>query len=224
MEIHCDKCGANFNVSDEKIPKGKRVIVSCPKCKNRLTVDSLGFKKEKAGADAAGKAEPGVKKPEEGYAYGEEGTALEFYEEGVKLALVTGNEEGQVEKPKKAVEGLGYRFVWGRNTREAIGKLRLHHFDMVIVPDGFDGIGFKDSPLLQFLNHLSMSVRRRIFLVLVSDKFTTMDNMMAFAMSANLVVNVKDLDKMTAVLKKALADHEKFYKVFLDTLIEVGKA
>ena len=32
------------------------------------------------------------------------------------------------------------------------------------------------------------------------------------------------MDKLTAVLKKALADHEKFYKVFTDTLVEVGKA
>jgi predicted Zn finger-like uncharacterized protein len=224
MEINCDKCGAKFNVPDEKIPKGKRVIISCPKCKNRLTVDSHGLTQEKAGGSAVGKTKPGVKRPDEGYAYGEEGTALEFYEEGVKLALVAGNNAEQVEKPKKAVEELGYRFVWAKNTREAIGKMRLHHFDLMILPDGFDGIGFKDSPLLQFLNHLSMSLRRRIFLALISDKFNTMDNMMAFAMSANLVVNEKDLDKLAAVLKKAISDHDKFYKVFMDTLVEEGKA
>lgn len=224
MEINCDKCGAIFSVPDEKIPKGKRVIVSCPKCKNRLTVDSHGPGQEKAGGAAVAKAEPGVKRPDEGYTYGEAGTALEFYEEGVKLALVAWNEAAQVEKPKKAVEELGYRFVWAKNTREAIGKMRLHHFDLVILSEGFDGTGFKDSPLLQFLNHLSMSLRRRIFLALVSDKFNTMDNMMAFAMSANLVVNEKDLNKLAAVLNKALLDHEKFYKVFMDTLVEVGKA
>jgi len=224
MEINCDKCGAKFSVPDEKIPKGKRVIVSCPKCKNRLNVESHGLTHEKEGGAAVGKTEPGVKRPDEGYAYGEEGIALEFYEEGVKLALVAGNEAEKVEKPRKAVEELGYSFVWAKNTREAIGKMRLHHFDLVILHEGFDGIGFKDSPLLQFLNHLSMSLRRRVFLALISDKFNTMDNMMAFAMSANLVVNEKDLDKLTAVLKKALLDHEKFYKVFIDTLLEVGKA
>ena len=214
MEINCDQCGAKFNIPDEKIPKGKRVIVSCPKCKNRLTVDSHGLKQDEAG----------VKKPDADYGYGDEGAPLEFYEEGVKLALVAGNKAEQVEKPKRAVESLGYKFVWADNTREAIGKMRLHHFDLVIVPDGFDGIAFRDSPLLQFLNHLSMSVRRRIFVALVSNKFNTMDNMMAFAMSANLVVNEKDLDKLPAVLKKAISEHEKFYKVFMDTLVEVGKA
>jgi predicted Zn finger-like uncharacterized protein len=224
MEINCDKCGAKFSVPDEKIPKGKRVIISCPKCKNRLTVDGHGLKQEKKVSAPAGKTETGVKRPDEGYGYGEEGTALEFYEEGVKLALVAVNDAEKVEKPKRAVEELGYRFVWAKNTREAIGKMRLHHFDLMILPDGFDGIGFKDSPVLQFLNHLSMSLRRRVFLALISDKFNTMDNMMAFAMSANLVVNEKDLDKLAAVLKKAISDHDKFYKVFMDTLVEEGKA
>ncbi len=224
MEINCNKCGAKFNVPDEKIPKGKRVIISCPKCKNKLTLDSRGSGQEKAAGVTAEETKPGLQRPDDGYGYGEEGAALEFYEEGVKLALVAGNEAEQVEMPKKAVEELGYKCVWAENTREAIGKMRLHHFDLVILPDKFDGVEFKDSPLLQFMNHLSMSLRRRIFLALISDKFNTMDNMMAFAMSANLVVNKNDLDKLTAVLKKALLDHEKFYKVFMDTLVEIGKA
>ena len=224
MEINCNKCGAKFNVPDEKIPKGKRVIVSCPKCKNKLTVDSHGQKQVKAGGASVGKTDPGVKQPDTDFGYGDEGAALDFYEEGVKLALVAGNDAEQVEKPKQAVEELGYRFIWAKNSREAIGKMRLHHFDLVILRDGLDGIGFKDSPLLQFLNHLSMSLRRRVFLALISDSFNTMDNMMAFAMSANLVVNEKDLGILAAVLKKAILDHEKFYKVFMDMLVEAGKA
>jgi hypothetical protein len=67
-------------------------------------------------------------------------------------------------------------------------------------------------------------VRRRIFLVFLSSKFKTMDNMMAFARSANVVINSRDLDKLHLVLKKAISENEKFYKVFTDTLSEVGKA
>jgi hypothetical protein len=37
-------------------------------------------------------------------------------------------------------------------------------------------------------------------------------------------VNEKDMGKLTAILTKALSDHDKFYKVFVDTLVEVGKA
>jgi hypothetical protein len=69
-----------------------------------------------------------------------------------------------------------------------------------------------------------MSVRRRIFLALISDNFKTMDNMMAFAMSANVVINTKDIQKLHLILKKAASENERFYKVFMDTMVETGKA
>ena len=59
---------------------------------------------------------------------------------------------------------------------------------------------------------------------MIGDKFRTMDHMMAFTMSANLVVNRKDLDKLSNILRRAISDNEKFYKVFMDTLKETGKA
>jgi hypothetical protein len=51
-----------------------------------------------------------------------------------------------------------------------------------------------------------------------------MDNMMTFAMSANLVINPADLDKLQAVLKKAISENDRFYKVFMDTLKDLGRA
>ncbi len=102
--------------------------------------------------------------------------------------------------------------------------MRFHTFDLVILTDRFDGIELGQSPVLQYLNHLSMSIRRRMFVALVGDAFNTMDHMMAFAMSANLVINRRDLDKLAGILKNAVSDNEKFYKVFMDTLSELGKA
>ena len=145
-------------------------------------------------------------------------------EEGVRLALVMENDAQQAEKLSEGVEELGYKYVPAENTRAAIGKMRLHQFDLVILADGFDGIELGQSPVLRYLNHLSMSIRRRIFVALIGDDLKTMDQMMAFVMSANLVINPKDMDKLTTVLKHAISDNEKFYKVFMDTLVEVGKA
>ena len=63
-----------------------------------------------------------------------------------------------------------------------------------------------------------------IFLALMGDKVNTMDDMMAYTMSANMVISTKDADKLSSILKKGLSEHERFYKVFMDTLVEVGKA
>jgi hypothetical protein len=69
-----------------------------------------------------------------------------------------------------------------------------------------------------------MSIRRKMFLVLVSDAFRTADNMMAFAMSANLVVNPKSIEKLPTILQRAQKENRIFYKVYLDVLEETGKA
>jgi len=74
------------------------------------------------------------------------------------------------------------------------------------------------------MNHLSMSQRRRTVLAMMSDKFRTMDEMLAYAVSANVVINPKDIEKIPTVLKRAVSDHERFYKVFTEILGEVGKA
>jgi hypothetical protein len=75
-----------------------------------------------------------------------------------------------------------------------------------------------------YINQLSMSIRRRIFLTLIGEDLKTMDEMQAFSLSANLVVNINDIKNLSFIMKKALKEHEKFYKVFMDTLAELGKA
>ena len=102
--------------------------------------------------------------------------------------------------------------------------MRLHHFHLVILSDGFDETESSRSPVVNYLNHVSMSVRRKVFLVLIGDNFVTMDQMMAYSVSANLVVNRKDIQKLDNVLKRGISDHEQFYKVLMDTLVEVRKA
>jgi hypothetical protein len=45
-----------------------------------------------------------------------------------------------------------------------------------------------------------------------------MDNMTAFARSVNVVINPKDLNQLGLILKKSLAQHMEFYRVFKSVL------
>ncbi len=222
MEIICDGCDSKLNVPDEKIPKGQKVTITCPKCKQKLTLNSSAPEP----VDTEPAAEEDIT-PESMsgpvQAIGGDAAALEFYEEGVRLALVAESDPGQLEKLREAIGDIGFKCITSENTGQAISKMRFHTFDLVVISDHFDGIELAQSPILQYLNHLAMSIRRKIFVALVGDSFNTMDHMMAFTMSANLVTNKRDLDKFTGILKNAIADNEKFYKVFMDTLAELGK-
>jgi DNA-directed RNA polymerase subunit RPC12/RpoP len=238
MEIVCETCKAKLNIPDEKIPKGLAVRIACPKCKNKIVLEmqkpaAPGAGSESEDASDTGnfgprfvEPKPGTKPAEGSYGY-EDYTgdaSLQFFEEGTRLALVMANTAERGETISKAVEGIGYKAISTPNTRDAIGKTRFHHFDMVILMDGFDGQPLERCGMVNYLNRLNMSVRRRIFVALMSDNFKTMDDMMAFALSANVVINTKDLEKLPPILKKAVSDNEKFYKVFIDTLAETGRA
>jgi len=85
-------------------------------------------------------------------------------------------------------------------------------------------MSIENNPIMKYLNHLSMSVRRRMFVTLISEEFKTMDELMAFALSVDLIINMKDIEKIAIILKHAISAHEKFYKVFTDTLAEIGYA
>ena len=241
MEIVCDSCKAKLNIPDDRLPSGQRVSVRCPRCKNKLVIDT-----EIGGPESPHPSDPDTERtkrplddtstsslkeddesPSEelfGFDDTEADSALDSYGEGEKLALVMTADADRLESMKKALDDLGYHTIQAENTQEAVSKMRFQNFDLVVVSDRFDNIPLEQSPVLQYLNHLSMSVRRKMFVLLMSDKFRTMDHMMAFTMSANLVANWKDLGRLSSILGRAVSDNEKFYKVFMDTLKETGKA
>jgi predicted Zn finger-like uncharacterized protein len=235
MEITCSNCKTKLNVPDEKIPKDQTVLINCPKCKNRITLDARKIAGEELffedAADESGESDlsPIAAKQEKSaagsYDYDDYSgdQALDFFEEGAKVGLVILKRDDNRDKVGVALEWLGYKCVYAENTRDALGKLRFHSFNMIVLSDGFDNQDISYSPIMNYLNRLPMSSRRKMFVVLIGERFKTMDEMMAFALSANTVVDIKDIDKLTLILKKGLAENEKFYKVLLDTLAEVGK-
>jgi hypothetical protein len=209
MDITCKSCGTTLKIPDEKLPPGQTVNITCPKCKGKIRIDTRELDR-------------GIvsKKKEE---IEEDTGPLDLIGEGIKLALVLNGDDGQVMEINSVLEELSYKSIVSPSVQDAMGKLRLHHFDLIMLSDGFDGQDIENSPITHYLNHLSMSIRRKTFLALLSDKFKTLDNMMAFGKSANLVVNPDDISNLALILKKAVSDNEKFYKVFMDTLKEVGK-
>jgi predicted Zn finger-like uncharacterized protein len=213
MEVTCTQCKTKLNVPDEKIPKDQVIKVSCPKCKNKITIDSRASEQSSEETEKSGDIRDD---------YTDSGD-LDFFDESTKLALVLADDD-IAEKVKTAMEGLGYKYIHAPNTRDALAKLRFHRFDFIFIAEGFDGQELENSPIRNYLNTLAMSSRRRIFLALMGDRFKSLDDMAAYTMSANTVISTKDVDKLSIILKQGISEHGKFYKVFMDTLVEVGKA
>ena len=234
MEITCSQCNTKLNVSDDKIPKDQAVKINCPKCKNRITLDLRKTPEEDLSLDASltdsghlelKPVEQKQEKSSEDYSYEDYSgdQALDFFDEGGKIALVIVKGDDKRQKVGSALEVLGFRCIYADSTRDALGKLRFHLFKLVFIADNFDSQDILYSPIMNYLNRLPMSSRRKIFIALIGDRFKTMDEMMAFALSANAVISTKDIDKLGSILKKGISENEKFYKVLMDTLAEFGK-
>ncbi|MBW6485382.1 MAG: hypothetical protein K0B01_04435 [Syntrophobacterales bacterium] len=117
----------------------------------------------------------------------------------------------------------GYTPTFAETAAEALGKMRLHLFSVVVVDELFDTANPEANEVLKYLGSQNMTTRRRFFVALVSRGFKTRDNMAAFSHSVNIVVNAADADELGAIIKQGVADNAEFYQVFNETLKKVGK-
>ena len=87
---------------------------------------------------------------------------------------------------------------------------------------GFDTKNPDSNGVLIYLERLAMSVRRNIFVAMISSRYRTMDNMMAFHASVNLIINIKNIGDIGKILSRGITDSELFYRIYKDTLKETG--
>jgi hypothetical protein len=118
---------------------------------------------------------------------------------------------------------IGMEVVPPSTFQEALKYMRFHIFDVIFINDEFDTGIWEVNNVLRFLEGLSMIVRRQSFVVLISNVFTTGDNLHAYNKSVNLIINKSELDETGLILKRALAEYKDFYHVFKDNIRKYGK-
>jgi len=222
MEVVCSNCRARLKIPDEKIPEVGRVTASCPKCGGNVSFERPRPEPEPSPIEGTSDLDSAISDEDSEYR-DEDPFSLDFYEEGTKLCLLMSSDADADSGIREAAEGLLFRTVMVKNAGEAINKMRFHHFDLMILSEHFESVGWDQSPILHYLNRLSMHTRRKIFLVLLGREFSTMDRMAAFGLSADLVVNPGDANEIAGILKAALWNHENFYGGFTEILNELGK-
>lgn len=229
MKVNCNHCGKKLNIPDEKIPDDKVVTISCPACKNKINIDKQTAmeKNGQSSSVATDEQEKPVEKDQEAEIeiidpskYLDE--VLEIPEEGAKRALVC--DIVYQDKISTALKELDYHTKTVTSVNEAIGRMKFTEYDLVILSEDFAGSNLANNNVLKYIQPMPMSIRRKMFVALLGKDFQTMDNMKAFSLSTNIVINFKDIDKLSAILKKSISENDGFYKVFNETLISIGKA
>ena len=68
-----------------------------------------------------------------------------------------------------------------------------------------------------------MSVRRQVFVVLISSTFATMDYMNTLNRSVNLIIHMEEISEIGLILKKEMEENEYFYHVFKELQRKLGR-
>jgi predicted Zn finger-like uncharacterized protein len=217
MEIVCQSCQGKFKIADGKLPAGKTATVKCPRCKSTIRITT---REEAPEADAAFDDLFEFDEDEGGEGYDSTEKPFDFIEEEGKSALVCESDALIREKIRPSLEILEYHITEVPNSREALKKMRYHNYDLIVVNEYFDTQDPDANPLLIFLERMGMDLRRNIYVTMLTNRFRTMDHMIAFQKSVNMVLNVRNVDDFDKIIQRGIADFGLFYKVFKESMTQ----
>ena len=214
MEIICSNCSSKFRIADEKIPVGRVTNIPCPKCKVRIAVTPP---KKSAGGPA------GFEESGDAGTYDASDKPFDFIEEEGLTALLCEQSPMARSTIQNALNLMDYQITIAESARDALKRMRYHVYDLIVINESFDTKNPDANGVLIYLERLGMSVRRNIFVAMISSRYRTMDNMMAFNASVNLIVNIKNIEDIGKILSRSITDTELFYRVYKETLKETGR-
>lgn len=228
MELVCDQCQGKFKISDDTIPVEQVVFIPCPRCKKKLTLDTRAKKSPPLNAPlkavhSSRSVDKNLIQSISSSLYDASEKPFDYLVPGVKTALVCESDPGTLSKLRFALKQMGYHTVEPENATNALKKMRFHSFDLIVVNELFDCPSPDDNPILTCLNDLVISVRRNMFVALMTTRFRTMDNMAAFNKSVNVVIHLKNMDEVAKILRRAIDEHQAFYSVFQESIIKTGR-
>lgn len=222
MEITCEKCQAKLKLPDDKIPKDRPAKLTCPKCKNKLSVSvTPAAEKEQPAASTSGGSGFDFD-----YDYSDKfetsDKAFDFIEDEGKTALICETDPEIIATMKPVLEFMEYHITEVKDSRDAIKQMRYHNFDLILINEKFDARDPDANGVLIYLSRLHMSMRRNIFVTMITNRYRTMDFMMTLNKSVNLIVNTENLNQFEGILKKGLSDGDMFYRIYSETLKSTG--
>ena len=201
MNVTCHNCNTKFTIPDRMIPIDKTSIFKCPKCKEKIEVPAVKQQKKTSSPQ---------KQP------------FRLSSDEKLNALICIESPDLKNNAVSAVKHMGLNIEVVTNFKDALKKLQYHIYHLVIMDDIFDQ-NKGTAAILDKMNTMDMSLRRRICLVWISNKFKTNDNLTSLHFSVNAIFHQSDISHLEQFLSRTLSEHKNFYTVYNDSMKTAGK-
>ncbi len=206
MELTCGACHAVIQIPTGRVAPNVTVRVTCPRCKEKTIVSPQEPDATVSPADARDEVLAETFEPSQ---------------PGQRTALVCMDDAKARARIKSTLERMDFAVDAPPTSQHALRRLRASHWHIVVIEEGFGGPSL--APVARYLAPLNMSMRRETFVVLVAERLKTFNRWQAFVSSVDLVLHPADQVQFAAILEQALAEHDRFYRIFNECLIATGR-
>ncbi len=205
MHLSCPSCQKELNIPDDKLPDANRFVLTCPNCRNKMTVE-----RDFDSVSASPAGEPPSAPASEAPARQElPAVEPEAFPPGSKVVFLSLHDPAW----KGAVEGFfkdkGYHLSSSDKVPEAVAKLRLNQYDVLVTEDSETY-----APLMREVNSWSGLRRRNLNCILVGDNAGSLEPQAAFEKGVNFYLNKSDANKAGELFADVCQGFDLYYRLF----------
>jgi hypothetical protein len=102
---------------------------------------------------------------------------------------------------------MGYKLHLADSHAEAIHRLNSRGYHLIVALENLEGCELAHNALLQHLAALPNDERRATYVVLLCQSFATSDEMGAYSLSVDQLVNYQDISQFASLVAPALEEH-----------------
>lgn len=137
-------------------------------------------------------------------------------------ALVVYDDEEVADMLAAKLADVGYLASVAVNLRDAAKQLKFANFNILLVQEDYYGANLHSNHLLKTVQNIDSQSRRNMLVILISPNMTTLDDLLAFSLSFDAVINTADLGGVDRLLLSIIARAKKFYFIYREILAEHG--
>lgn len=131
-----------------------------------------------------------------------------------RSALVCCHEPAYLEYLTGELRGVGYKVHHARGHQEAVHRIVGRSYDLTVLLENLEGCTLAGNSLLQHLSSVTTDERRATYVLMLCQSFATGDDLNAYALSVNQLVNYQDIAQFSALLAPAMEEHQDRNRFF----------
>ncbi len=228
MQIECTNCRKPLKLPDAKVPPGRAFSFTCPYCKTKnMAVMPADNGRPEAFAAAASPPRP-LYPADAGPAYPKAGLMEDFDLDETAderpQALILHDDPESADILIRKLEEMGYQGHLAANMRDAARQIKLGNFRIILIQAEYQGATARSNQVLRAIQALDGKARRAALIALLSSTMTTLDDLTAFSLSVDAVINSADMEHIGQNLLSSIARAKKLYSAYNEILAEEGLA